>query len=180
MLCFICQTLLVSIVLAVVFVAHHRNYGYNGQQIDNERIIWVHLSLAIVMQFVNSKSMSNCNALQTTVSSMLVRMYVVIVGWVWRWHLANHLWPPINDLWLDLEGRDLHELTTHWNDAFEYVLDYLHPQAGLLTIVICFQIFQAYMENRKMEVSTSGWHTFHWKTCYNSSIPMYPQSQEPW
>jgi hypothetical protein len=97
-LCFICQTLLVSIVLAVVFVAHHRNYGYNGQQIDNERIIWVHLSLAIVMQFVNSKSMSNCNALQTTVSSMLVRMYVVIVGWVWRWHLANHLWPPINDL----------------------------------------------------------------------------------
>jgi hypothetical protein len=93
--------------------------------------------------------------------------------------LANHLW-PINKLWLDLEGRDLHELTTHWNDAFEYVLDYLHPQAGLLTIVICFQIFQAYMENRKMEVSTSGWHTFHWKTCYNSSIPMYPQSQEPW
>lgn len=35
-------------------------------------------------------------------------------------------------------------------------------------------------ENRKMEVITSGWHTFHWKTCYNSSIPMYPQSQEPW
>ncbi len=66
MLCFICQTLLVSIVLAVVFVAHHRNYGYDGQQIENERIIWVCLSLAIVMQFVNSKSMSNCNAVQTT------------------------------------------------------------------------------------------------------------------
>ncbi len=98
MLCFICQTLLVSIVLAVVFVAHHRNYGYNGQQIDNKRIIWVCLSLAIVMQFVNSKSMSNCNVLQTTVSSMLVRrMYVVIVGWVCRWHLANHLSPPRND-----------------------------------------------------------------------------------
>jgi hypothetical protein len=109
---------------------------------------------------------------------MLVRIYVVIVGWVCRQHLANHLWPPINDLWLDLEGEDLHELTTHWNDAFEYVWDYLHPQVGLLTIVYMFpDIFQAYMENRKMEVITSGWHTFHWKTCYNSSIPMYPQSK---
>jgi hypothetical protein len=98
--------------------------------------------------------------LQVASCKPFMTSYKWFMSWSWRWRST--------------------ELTTHWNDAFEYVWDYLHPQAGLLTIVICFQIFQAYLENRKMEVITSGWYTFHWKTCYNSSIPMYPQSQEPW